>query len=356
MNNLTLRNRIKTYNIYHVKPNSEKGFNFGYILAIPDNMKNGARLIVESNNREKSNEEELTESAEESIIEIGKILLETNSPAIVPILPSLESGIPYFQQLSRECFSNSLEDRYKRIDIQVVKIIEDAKNKIMNFTKSEVADKIFLKGYSSSGVFAQRFALLHPNIIDSLCIGGAIGSIPMPLEEYIGEKLKYPIGISDFKEITGTNFDKEAYQKIKFNYYVGEKESETKSQTRKDEFGNFAPMHDMSYMHRSIPNEIGNALRRIFGIDMITRFKNQIKVYRDNGYNITTKIYPGKYHNRINGQNGLMNDADEDILNFYNKIEENSRGIFLKQLREQTVNLNDINKKDSLQTNTEKSL
>lgn len=356
MNNLTLINRIKTYNIYYIKPNFEKGFNFGYILAVPDKMEDETRLIVESNNLEKSNETELIESAYDSVIEIGRTLFETNAPAIVPILPSLKSGMPYFQQLSRECFSNDLEHRYKRIDLQVFNIIEDAKNNIMELTKRKVADKIFLKGYSSSGVFAQRFALLHPNIIDSLCIGGAIGSIPIPLVEYMGEKLKYPIGISDFKEITGTNFEIEDYKKIKFNYYVGEKESETKSQTRKDEFGNFAPMHDMSYMHRSTTNEMGNTLRRIFGIDMMNRFKNQIKVYIDNGYNITTKIYPGKYHNRINGQNGLMNDADDDILNFYNKIEENSRGIFLKHLREQPVNLNDINKKDSLQTNTEKSL
>ena len=66
-------------------------------------------------------------------------------------------------------------------------------------------DRIFLNGYSSSGVFAQRFALLHPEIVETACIGGASGSIPIPTE-----KIAYPIGIA--------NYDLSSVQKD--NYWI----------------------------------------------------------------------------------------------------------------------------------------
>ena len=34
---------------------------------------------------------------------------------------------------------------------------------------TKVNDKIFLNGYSSSAVFAQRFSLIHPEIIETAC-------------------------------------------------------------------------------------------------------------------------------------------------------------------------------------------
>ena len=52
---------------------------------------------------------------------------------------------------------------------------------------TKVNDKIFLNGYSSSGYFAQRFSLIHPELIDTACIGGSSGSIPIPntdLDDY----------------------------------------------------------------------------------------------------------------------------------------------------------------------------
>ena len=58
-----------------------------------------------------------------------------------------------------------------------------SKSIIENETGKTVQDKIFLNGYSSSGVFAQRFALLHPDIVETACIGGASGSIPIPTEK-----------------------------------------------------------------------------------------------------------------------------------------------------------------------------
>lgn len=169
------------------------------------------------------------------------------SPIVVPLIPSYKDS-PYFQQLSQECFSLSSNDRNYRIDEQVVRIIDKAKSILQTERGLIAEDRIFLNGYSSSGVFAQRFALLHPEIVETACIGGASGSIPIPTE-----KLAYPIGVADYEALTGKKFDLESYSKIKFRYYVGELETQNKTDSRVDDNGNPAPMHDMSYFDRSVP-------------------------------------------------------------------------------------------------------
>lgn len=109
---------------------------------------------------------------------------------------------------------------FERIDLQYLECIQDAKDSLRQLTGKRVPDKVFINGYSSSGVFAQRFALIHPEIVDKCCVGGSTGSIPIP-ESNIG----YPVGIADFKELFGKEFNEEAYKSIDFAYYVGEHEA-----------------------------------------------------------------------------------------------------------------------------------
>ena len=316
MEDYILLETIDKYSVYYVLPNKEKGFNFGYLMAVSQCMEENAKLIVETNNFESPNYDELIKDALGTITMLGKGLINTNAPAIVPILPST-NGVPYFQQLSKECFSNDLYEEYQRIDIQVINMIEDARNKINQITEKSINNKIFLKGYSSSGIFAQRFALLHPDKIDSLCVGGAAGSIPVPMSEINGISLLYPTGTKDIANLTGVSFNENAYKEIKFFNYVGEKEELTKSDTRLDEFGNAAPMHDMTYMERSTPKDIGTVFRKIFGYNMMDRFNNINEIYQSLGYDINTKVFAGKYHNSINGQDGLGELANIYVYNFY---------------------------------------
>lgn len=107
-----------------------------------------------------------------------------------------------------------------------------------------------------------RFALIHPEIVGRALIGGASGSIPLPTQY-----MDYPLGIKDFKELFGTEFNEEEYKKIQFAYYVGEMEAKRPAteydtegkRIQRDEHGQMIdtsqiipPMHDMSYFPRSI--------------------------------------------------------------------------------------------------------
>lgn len=297
----------KEYIVQIICPDENTDYSIPYILVLPKNMRNNCMLAVEVNNLETENESELLENGLLTARNLTFKLKNYDNPVLVPILPSVEKGIPYFQQLSRECFSVSNDNPFYRIDLQVLNIIEDAKQRI----SGKINEKIFLNGYSSSGVFAQRFALLHPEIVDTLCVGGASGSIPVPITE-----LDYPLGITDFSEITGKDFSFDGYSKIKFRYYVGALEDKRKTSESFDEDGEYAPMHDMSYFNRSVPVDVGMKQRKMFGRNLFERSKRQIFLMKELGMDIEQEVFEGRTHNNSNGV-GVNELGDIFINNTY---------------------------------------
>lgn len=257
-----------------------------FILITPSHLENGQTLIMESNNLETNNKELLLKQALDKGIELNDILKGSN-PILISILPSESATSPYYQQLSVECFKNG-----ERPDLDIVEIISKAKEIMEKEYNTKVNEKIFLNGYSSSGVFAQRFSLIHPELIDTVCIGGSSGSIPIPNTD-----LDYPLGIKNYEKLFGRSFNIEEYKKITFDYYVGSLECEIKSLTRTDENGNLAPMHDMSYFNRSVPSDIGITQRKNLGQDMFKRAEKTVNILRNMGINISHKVIPNRTHN-----------------------------------------------------------
>ena len=283
------------YKIKFLSANINNGINIPSILAIPLLNDVNNQIVVESNNLESENFYEILEQGVQTGVRLANVTRDLPAPIVVPLIPSYKD-YPYLQQLSSECFMISSNDKYYRIDEQIVRIIDKSKHVLEKEIGLSVKDKIFLNGYSSSGVFAQRFALLHPDIIETVCIGGASGSIPIPTEEFA-----YPIGISDYSSLIGKNFDYENYSKIKFRYYVGEFETKRKSDSRVDDFGNPAPIHDMSYLDRSVPTNVGKEHRKSLGTEMFTRAKNTIQVLQNLGFDIKHDVIYGRGHNNEDG-------------------------------------------------------
>ena len=284
--------------IYDVCFNSsmpDKGINMPSIIAIPKSKRINNQIILESNNLETDNLERLLEQASETGKSLARLTSDFPAPIIIPILPSFRSG-PYFQQLSRECFELDSNNPNYRIDKQIVRLINVTKEYLLNKYGIKAEDKILLNGYSSSGVFAQRFTFIHPELVDTACIGGASGSIPLP-----SDKIGYPIGIKDYDQLFGKSFDFKNYSKIKFRYYVGELETSRKSEDRYEEHGNPAPMHDMSYFDRSVPKEVGKIQRRTLGIELLSRAEKTVDYLRKNGINILHTVIPVRHHNNAIG-------------------------------------------------------
>jgi len=312
-----------------------------YILVIPEDLEKEKELVVESLNFEGTN---IIDKIAPHVIEQLKDMVEVidDAPILIPFTPDVRGGVPYYQQLSRECFEEANNGEYKieylRVDLQIINTINNAKNTIKQETGKDVANKIFLNGYSSSGVFAQRFALIHPEIVGRVLIGGASGSIPLPTEEF-----DYPLGIKDFRELFGTDFNESKYRKIQFAYYVGELETNTPAWERdtegklieRNQDGQILnrnqiipPMHDMSYYTRSIDSRRGRHQRQILGEDLSQRHKNCIEWYENNGYKITSKIYRGAEHRGIfSRSNPCFETLLRDIILFYRNGESFAKDI-----------------------------
>lgn len=314
--NLEYQINKSQYKIKFLTTDIKKGINITSILAIPLSLNINNQIIVESNNLESENSQEIIKQGIQTVFKLAQLTNYLPAPIVIPLIPSYKD-YPYLQQLSQECFSLSSNDKNYKIDEQVVKIIDKAKFILKKEYNLSVKDKIFLNGYSSSGVFAQRFSLLHPNIVETACIGGASGSIPIPTE-----KLAYPLGIADYKTLTGKKFDLDSYLKIKFRYYVGEFETKTKSDSRTDDFKQPAPVHDMSYFDRSVPTDVGKEQRKILGKEMFCRAKKTVQILKHLGIDIQHKIIPGRGHNNKNciGVNEL---GDKFINDVYKSTLEN---------------------------------
>lgn len=310
-------NGIK-YRIKFISYDYEKGINISSIVAIPLTENISKNMIFEANNMESEKNSDILSQGIDTLRRLSILTQEEPGIIVVPLIPSYKDA-PYFQQLSKECFDLPKDDLLYRVDEQIVRMIAKTKNMVLNEFGINLDNKIFLNGYSSSGVFAQRFSLLHPEMIDTVCIGGASGSIPVPSYD-----LDYPLGVKDYEELMGKKFDFEQYKDIKFRYYVGEYETFKKSNCRYDDNGEFAPMHDMSYFNRSVPVDVGKKQRELFGKDMFERANRTVQVLKSLGLNIEHHIIKGRGHNNYKDIVGVNELGDRFITDSYREfIEEN---------------------------------
>lgn len=307
------------YRIKFISYDYELGINIPSIVAVPLTENISKNMIFEANNMESKDNSEIISQGVDTLRRLSVLTQEEPGIIVVPLIPSYKDA-PYFQQLSKECFDLPKDDLLYRVDEQIVRMIYKTKNMVLNEFGINLDNKIFLNGYSSSGVFAQRFSLLYPEMIDTVCIGGASGSIPVPSID-----LDYPIGIRDYEKLTGKKFDFEQYKDIKFRYYVGEYEAVKKSSTRYDDDGEFAPMHDMSYFDRSVSSEVGKKQRDLFGKDMFERANRTVQVLKNLGLNIEHQIIKGRGHNNYNDIVGVNELGDEFIISSYRDFLEEKK-------------------------------
>ena len=71
-----------------------------------------------------------------------------------------------------------------------------------------------MNGFSASGNFVNRFAILHPDRVRTVAAGG-VNSMPiLPLKELQGAKLILRVGISDISNFPEINFNIEEYKGV----------------------------------------------------------------------------------------------------------------------------------------------
>lgn len=312
----TISNKFGNIDLYLCQNKDGK-----YILGIPENMKNNAELFVEMYNSGGRETDDYEGNIQHALTDKGNPIEKTykdfitDFPVVIPIIPCIK-GLPDSQQLSVDSI------KFFNIHEKTKDCIFDAKADIEEITGKNIQDKIFLSGYSASGLFAQRFALIYPEIIDRALIGGAAGTIPVP-----SKKIKFPIGIADYVELFGKEFDSEAYKQIQFGYYVAEKEAEEPGgfditgERIKNNTQIAAPMHDMSFRSVTTPKDVGIVQRQLLGKTLDERYKNAIKANKIYGIDIEGIIVSGSTHKDIHNSRVTPSTKFliEQLINFYSR-------------------------------------
>ncbi len=293
--------RADDYSLELVDADPSRGFNFPYLIRIPEaDLTNEVLLIVESNNTGVSDDfDGQIESTKAFATGNGlgpSIARELDLPLLMPVFPRTEREWQiYTHALDRDTMLIS-EGPLERLDKQLLAMVEDARTRLQD--KGIVAHERFLLcGFSASGKFSNRFAFLHPESLAGV-ISGAVNGIPMlPVSSISDRQLVYPIGLSDIEALTGESFSRSAWKELPQLIFMGALDE------------NDATLFDDGYSEteRSLVHElVGRQM-------MPDRWTAAQSVYMREGANVTFITYGNLGH----GTDGRVR---RDLVNFANLV------------------------------------
>ena len=144
------------------------------------------------------------------------------TPLLMPLFPRPEK--PYLHSLTRDSLLNQSEPRFNRVDKQLIAMIDDARALLRADMNYQAGERVLMQGFSASGVFTGRFALLHPERVLAAAAGGPGGWLTAPVPADQGKTLPYPVGIADLgsKELGGQPVDLAALRHVRFLFLLGD--------------------------------------------------------------------------------------------------------------------------------------
>lgn len=287
-------------NLLEIHANPDKGFNYSYFLYLPEDIKKGETkyLLVEPNNTGTVSDDinlHKKEAKELTSYGTGRYIADKlQIPLLVPSFSRPESDITmYTHALDSDTLKNR-EGKLKRIDLQLIAMIEDAKNRLHK-REINLENKILLYGFSASGNFTNRFTALYPKKVKATVSGGVNCMPILPLEYLNKTKLPYHIGIAELNKLIGKEFDLNSYQKVPQYIFMGELDD-----------NDTLPFDD------AFNDKERKIVKNVLGTDMKKRWEIAKEVYKENGINADLIMYKGIGHT-------VNEEIRDDILDFFKK-------------------------------------
>lgn len=228
--------KTKTYEPSITYFYSENNLKYGYFLHVPEGITEAKILLWgHGSSRFDVPYEQIAENVIGDIRRIINYCDEQKLIAIMPVLPRNYSSETYpdykldAQVMTAEVMIKDLvkgNEFYKRPDLEVIKILSQVKSYLQEHS-IRVEDKIIVGGVSAGGSFANRFSLLHPNLVD-IAILLISGDYIYPESELEGVKLNYPYGIADLNAISNQEYSLASFQKIKNIIFIGANDTDSK--------------------------------------------------------------------------------------------------------------------------------
>lgn len=205
---------------------------------------------------------------------------------LTPVIPRDFTKGYYPQGINEYALNPSTPDFYYRPDLKVNIILEHFKLELENAGFS-IQEKVFVSGFSAGGMWANRYTLLHPEMVKAVAIGHSGGWLAMPITNYKGINLRWPLGLYNYSNLTGEEYNGyDLLKNVPMFIYIGDQ--------------------DNSNTYYS--NYPGKDLITIWGNIDPLRLENQYNYLKNLGFNVTFKLYPNVSH-RYNDQ--MVNDVVE---------------------------------------------
>lgn len=270
-----------------VEASPEDGFYHPYYFYTPGDVKRTARngqtitLLVLPNNTGTTTDDldQHRKSVLEDLQMMRTIAGSLDVVILEPVFPRPESDWQvYTHALDRDTLTTDIVE-LSRTDLQLVAMIDDATVRLEE-KGWQVDDRVLMWGFSASGMFTNRFTLLHPERVKAAVIGSPGGWPIAPVETYQGECLRYPVGICDVEEITGQPVDLDTYAAVPQFFFIGG-----------DDLNDSVPYDD------SYDDEDREIIYPLFGDTPVERWDDAQAIYEEAGINAEFHVYEGVGHN-----------------------------------------------------------
>src|SRR4030095_7351619 len=172
-----------------------------YYLYVPKAVKarrGEVTLYVEPNNTGRPDDDLAVHAraAWKRAFRLRHVAEELGTPVLVPVFPRpARRGDVYTHALDRDVLTTD-EPALARLDLQLLAMIDDASARLVA-QGHRVSPRVLITGYSANGMFANRFALLHPERVLAAAVGSPGGWPLAPVDTWQGRSLRYPVGIAD---------------------------------------------------------------------------------------------------------------------------------------------------------------
>jgi dienelactone hydrolase len=205
--------------------------------------------------------------------ELGVVLL-------VPAFPRpAKDWKVYTHALDRDTFT-AAQENLARPDLQLIAMI-DATRDHLRKQGIKTQDRVLIQGFSASGMFANRFAVLHPDRVLAVAAGAPGGWPIVPVAVDGDLKLPYPAGIADLDSLTGKPFDLETYRKVPQLIYAGDQDD-----------------NDSLDFQDGWEKEAAEPIQKQFGDTPLARWKHAERLFTQSGANAQFVLVKGVGHNR----------------------------------------------------------
>ena len=273
---------------------SPYGYSFPYVLYVPAKplTKGFPYLIVEPNN----NPDDAGLSAKEQLARVvitarmdyaslGHVLADTfEAPLLMPVFPRPLTDDRTIDldthSLTREAMLVASGPLY-RVDLQLIAMAAETREQLAR-CGLKLADKFVIEGFSASGVFTNRFVMLHPDRVAAAAYGGTCGFLMLPVSERDGFTLNYPLGTADYERFAGKSFDRQAFDSVPQFAYAGARDTD--------------PDRDCVGKPDSFSDDDSAIIRRLVGGDVPDRWLKTKALFHSLGSGVQIERYPELAH------------------------------------------------------------